>query len=205
MNLPLHYYPVFMLLLSLLGAGCTGKTPQAHYYTLSSLEGNGAALHSAGLPDGILIGIGAVKFPDELDRSSIVTRSGKNRLVVDEFHRWGGALEKAFTRTFAENLAFLLKTDRIVTRPWDRNSRPDVRISLDIRQFTGELGEYALLDSTWSVFLKGVDMPAVVRRTAIKKPVNGNSYDALVAAQSQAVFVLCEEIAASLSEQLPVE
>jgi uncharacterized lipoprotein YmbA len=203
MNPRIYLYFALSLLITLLGAGCTGKTPQSVYYTLNAAEDTDVAFQLTAPLKDILIGIGSVKFPDELDRPSIVTRSGQNRLEVNEFHRWGGSLEKNFTRVMVENLSTLMKTDQVMTRPWERYFKPDVRITLDIRQFDGRLGEYAALNLTWMAFEKNKDEPTIARRSNIKEPVTDSSYDALVAAQSRATSRLCQEIAEALL-QLPM-
>ncbi|MBC2734136.1 MAG: membrane integrity-associated transporter subunit PqiC [Desulfobacteraceae bacterium] len=185
-------------------AGCFGTTPPAVFYSLTPI-GDTAAIQPHGAEGKIAIGIGPVKFPDELNRPSIVTRSGRNRLEVDPFHRWGGSLEKNFTRVMEENMALLVKTDRVMTRPWERYFQPDVRLALDIRQFDGRLGEYASLNVTWMIVGPEGDAPLLVRRTIIQEAVANDSYDALVDAQSRAVARLCREIAEALSEQIPMQ
>jgi len=184
--------------------GCFGTSPPSVFYRLTPIEDT-AAVQTRAVGGGIAIGIGPIKFPDELDRFSIVTRTGRNRLEINEFHRWGGSLEKNFTRVMEENLALLTKTDQVMTRPWERYFQPDVRLALDIRQFDGRLGEYASLNVTWMVIGPEGDVPLLVRRTIIQEAVADDSYDALVDAQSRAVARLCREIAEALSKQLPTQ
>ena len=105
----MYYFLALCMLIALVGAGCTGKTPQAVYYTLNVTKDADAALQATVPPQDILVGIGSVNFPDELDRSSIVTRTGLNRLEINEFHRWGGSLKKNFTRVVVENISILMK------------------------------------------------------------------------------------------------
>ena len=179
-------------------AGCLGKTPSAVYYTLSPMA---AEAGRPALPESDLaIGIGPVKFPDELDRPAIVTRSGSNRLEVNAFHRWGGSLEKNVTRVIEENLSYLLQTDQVMARPWERYFQPDVRIAVDIRRFDGRLGEYAALNATWVLIDPEEDASLHVGRTIIQEATDGEGYDALVAAQSRALGLLCREIAVGLSK-----
>lgn len=201
MNLRMYYFLAPCLLITLLVAGCTGKTPQAVYYTLNVTKDTDEALQAIVVPQDILVGVGSVKFPDELDRPSIVTRSGLNRLEVNEFHRWGGSLKKNFTRVVVENISILMQTDQVMARPWERYFQPDVRIAFDISQFDGRLGEYATLNLTWMAFRKEKDEPLIVRRSDIREPVTDNTYDALVAAQSRAIFRLCREITEALLQQ----
>jgi uncharacterized lipoprotein YmbA len=183
-------------------AGCFGTTPPAVFYSLTPI-GDTAAIQPQAAEGKIAIGIGPVKVPDELNRAAIVTRSGRNRLEINPFHRWGGSLEKNFTRVMEENLALLVKTDQVVTRPWERYFQPDVRLAMDIRQFDGRLGEYAFLNATWMIVGPEGDEPLLVRRTIIQEAVADDSYDALVDAQSRAVARLSREIAEALSKQFP--
>jgi len=191
---------ILCLLVMGLGAGCTGTTTPAIFYTLSPINDSGS-MQPAAMSEPMAIGIGPVKFPDELDRASIVTRSGRNRLEINEFHRWGGSLEMNFTRVMEENLALLMKTDKVMARPWERYFELDVRIAMDIRQFDGRLGEYASLNVTWLIVGPEGDTPLLVRRTIIQEAVADDSYDALVDSQSRAVAKLCREIAGALSER----
>jgi uncharacterized lipoprotein YmbA len=181
-------------------SGCFGTSPPAVFYRLTPIEDAGTARPLAA-ESKIAIGIGPIKFPDELDRSSIVTRTGRNRLEVNAFRRWGGSLEKNFTRVMEENMALLMKTDKVMARPWERYFQPDVRLALDIRQFDGRLGEYASLNVTWMVVGPEGDTPLIVRRTIIQEAVADDSFDALVDAQSRAVAELCREISGALSER----
>ena len=175
-------------------AGCFGTTPPSVYYTLRPME-RPAATPLAMAAEPLAVGIGPIKFPDELNRPAIVTRSGRNRLEVNEFHRWGGTLENNVTRVMEENLALLLKTDQVMARPWERYFQPSVRIALDIRQFDGRLGEYASLNATWMIIGPEGDTPLLVRRTIIQEAVMGEGYDGLVDAQSRALAGLCRQIA----------
>lgn len=179
--------------------GC-GRTPQAVYYTLSSIEDDAELASSSKALNDVAIGIGQVKFPDELDKLSIVTQIDRNKLVLNEVHRWAGPLKNNFTQIVVENLAYLLQTDKVMARPWESYFTPDYRINMDVQQFSGRLGEHALLKVTWVVIDKQKESKATVRRTVIKEPVADSSYLALVAAQSRALAGLSQEIAALLRE-----
>ncbi len=193
-----NLYISLILLVVFLGVGCTGTSRQAIYYTLSSIEDETTTFQPTTSPDHLGIGIGPIKFPDELSRSSIVTRESQNQLQVHEFHRWGGSLKKSFSRVMVENMAHLMDTDQVMARPWELYFQPDFRIALDIKRFDGRLGEYALLNTTWVIFEKKADKPAFVHRSLIKEPVSDMSYEAFVGAQSRALRKLCQEISSTL-------
>lgn len=204
MNPRMYPYVVLSLVVMGLWTGCFGTTPPAVFYSLTPIENVATTLPPAA-EGKIAIGIGPIKFPDELNRPSIVTRSGRNRLEVNQFHRWGGSLEKNFTQVMEENLALLVKTDQVMARPWERYFQPDVRLALDIRQFDGRLGEYASLNVTWMIVGPEGDTPLLVRRTIIQETVTEKGYEALVDAQSRAVAKLCREIAEVLLERFAAQ
>jgi uncharacterized lipoprotein YmbA len=183
-------------------AGCLGKTPSAVYYTLSPTASEVARPARPAAGD-LAVGIGPVKLPDELDRAAIVTRSGSHRLEINEFRRWGGSLKKNVTRVIEENLAYLLQSDRIMSRPWEGHFQPDVRIALDIRRFDGRLGEHAELNATWVLIDPEDGTQLHVGRTILQEATEGDDYDALAAAQSRALARLCREIADALTDQYP--
>ena len=191
-------YRLLIFLIILPFSGCTGTSPSALYYTLSPIEKNSIPDQSTIVPVDFAIGIGPVTFSDQLDRPAIVTQTGKNQININEFHRWAGSLQQNFTRVMTQNLAILLKTDQVMARPWERYFKPDIRITVDIQKFGGQLGEFAELETTWIIIEEGKDVEAVVHRSAIKEAVTDESYEALVAAQSKALASLCEEIAKAL-------
>ncbi len=194
------YIALLLLAFLLASAGCGGRTPQAKYYTLNPIEEPSEKTTSAQSPNSVSLGIGPIKFPDELERPSIVTRIGKNRLEVNEFRRWGGSLEKNFSRVMVENLSYLLQTDKVVARPWERYFQPDFRIAINVQQFSGRLGKFASLKATWMIFKNKTDLPLLVRKTSLQESVSANDYDAFVAAQSRVLAMLCQEITIALQD-----
>jgi hypothetical protein len=44
----------------------------------------------------------------------IVSRSGENSLIVDEFNRWGGDFQSDIQRVIGENISILLPTDQVI-------------------------------------------------------------------------------------------
>ncbi|HTR44617.1 MAG TPA: ABC-type transport auxiliary lipoprotein family protein, partial [Thermodesulfovibrionales bacterium] len=64
-------------------AGCAGSPPST-FYQLSSLGGQTQVTREGAPDQSLIIAIGPVRMPDYLDRSQIVTRSGKNELKLAE-------------------------------------------------------------------------------------------------------------------------
>jgi uncharacterized lipoprotein YmbA len=186
---------------ALVFGGCFGKSGPTTFYTLNPIKEAPAAAPISAAAE-FNIGIGPVKFPAELDRQRIVTRSGRNRIEINEFHRWGGSLEANFVRVLTENLAHLLNNNRVLAQPWTRYFDPDYRVAMDVRRFDGRLGESASLNATWMILKAGSDKALVVRQTIVQEAITAKGFDALVAAQSAATATISREIAAELQKQI---
>jgi uncharacterized protein len=183
----------FSLMLFLLW-GCA-SSPASRFYTLSSLPSAGKGGEGKPLAKGLVIGVGPIKFPEYLERLEIVTRSSGETINRAEFDLWAGSLKDSFMRTLAENLSILLETDKIILYPSAGVITTDFRIVMDIVQFEGALGEQVSLVARWAI-KKGKDnSEGTVQRSQITRPVQGSDYQALVAALSQALAGLSQEIA----------
>jgi uncharacterized lipoprotein YmbA len=184
-----------LALVVLLFAGCRSTPPPTVFYALTAVTKADTASQSPTPKGDFAVGIGPVQLPGYLDRPQLVTRAAPDRLVLSEFHRWGGSLRQDFPRVLAENVAALLGTDRVLAYPWGDRLDPAYRVALDVQQFDGALGEAVVLKVTWIVSGREGKSPLAVRKTEIHEPVSGKDYDALVAAQSRAVAALSREIA----------
>jgi uncharacterized lipoprotein YmbA len=184
---------IFMALVFL--AGCRSATSPIEFYTLTPLTSASEADKVAGLGDNIAIGVGPVQIPKIIDRPQIVTRIGPNKINVDEFHRWAGSVYEDFLRVVTMNLSLLLQSNLVASYPWEEYFDPDYRIFMEIQQFDGRLGQYALLDLTWTVTGREARDVLLVRRSLIKEPVQGEDYDAFVAAKSRILATLSHEMA----------
>jgi uncharacterized lipoprotein YmbA len=183
------------LFIAVLLAGCGGGPTPVEFYTLNSLNGMPQQANLADADQNIAIGIGPVKIPRILDRPQIVTRTGPNKIKVDEFHRWAGPLGAGFAQVLAENISLLLATDRVAVYPWEVDFKPQYRIALDIRYFEGQLGENVVLDVVWRVSGQESQKIQATKVSVINEPLPAADYEALVAAKSQAIAQLSREIA----------
>ena len=191
-----------LALVALLFAGCRSTPPPTAFYTLTAVTKAETAGQSPAPKGDFAVGIGPVQIPEYLDRPQLVARAAPDKLVLSEFHRWGGSLRQDFPRVLAENVAALLGTDRVLEYPWGDRLDPTYRVALDIQQFDGQLGETVVLRVTWIVTGREGKTPLSVRKSDIQEPVSGKDYDALVAAQSRAVAALGREIAGEIRRLL---
>jgi uncharacterized lipoprotein YmbA len=186
---------LLVLLIAVLLAGCGGSAPPVEFYTLNSLSGMKQQVNPANADQNIAIGVGPVEIPKILDRPQIVTRTGPNKVKMDEFHRWAGPLEAGFAQVLAENISLLLATNQVAVYPWEVDFKPHYRIALDIRHFEGQLGENVVLDVVWRVSGRDSQKIQAVKTSVIKEPLSAADYETLVAAKSQAIAQLSREIA----------
>ena len=184
---------IFMVLVLL--AGCRSATTPVEFYTLSPLTAATEADKVAGLGDKIAVGIGPLQMPKIIDRPQIVTRIGPNKINVDEFHRWAGSVYEDFLRVVTMNLATLLQSNRVAAYPWEEYFDPDYRVYMEVQQFDGRLGQYVQLNITWTITGREVREILLVRKSLIREPVQGEGYDAFVAAKSRILATLSRQIA----------
>ena len=173
----------------LLLSGCT-TVPQTQFYTL---ESTAPALEKASST--LTLAIGPIDLPEFLDRPQMVLRDGNNRLLFDEFHRWGGALDQEIERVLAGRLAAQLGTQRIYGYPSRIVANSDYRIALDIRAFDGNLDGTVQLDVAWSLIDDRSAAVLDVQRASYREAVTQPEHAAYAAALGQLLERLGEDLA----------
>ena len=188
---------ILLLVMTVLLSGCFGSGgPATRFYLLSSLPEAGRRLSvSERAP---AIGVGPVRFPDYLDRPEIATGSNPNQLNLSELHQWAEPLKNNFERVLGENLALLIPTDSIVSFPWDRSTRIDYQIKLDVIRFLVDEHDNAALVARWRIVDWKERKTVTIRKSEIRMPVEGSGYEAIAAAQSRTLARLSEEIAGAI-------
>lgn len=187
---------IHVILPLLLGAllGACVSTPPTSFYALSS-----SMVEPPARPSPLLIAVGPVDLPRYLERPQIVSRSSDNRLKVDEFNRWGGALEEEIVRVLGDQLGRRLGTQRIYNYPSRIAAETDYRVALDIRTFDGSLGGGVVLDVTWSLIDDRSGEAVLVRQQRYPAQAASPGYEAYAAAMSDALAQLGSDIATVLA------
>ena len=143
------------------------------------------------------MGIGPIKFPGYLDRQQFVTRISQNRFAVAENDRWAEPLEENFSRVLSQNLSILLQTNRIVAFPWERNQRPTYQVQVEVLRFEPNAEQIVELWARW-IILDDAKKPIGMKESFLTQPTRDKSTEASVAAMSEVVGGLSQEIAASI-------
>jgi uncharacterized lipoprotein YmbA len=185
-----------ILTLILFQAACSlgGPSRPSEFYVLSAEPGTAVA--AVGVPDrGFSVGLGPVSLPDMLDRPQIVTRPDTNRINLAEFDRWGGDLNRSLVRVLSQNLMNRLGTDRVFPFPWSSSDRPNFQVVIHFFRFDGELGTAAHIGGVWRLLHGAGGCELAAQRFGIEKQPAGEGYAEFVAAMSQAVAELSQQIA----------
>jgi uncharacterized protein len=187
---------VILALAAIFLGGCRSQSPR--FYALSPIQEEQGFSKRQSSTQNAVIGIGPVKLAEYLDESLIVTRTSDNELAKAQFNRWVGSFKDNFINVLADDLGFLLSTERIYLYPWRLSVPIDYQVVVDVVRCDGRLGDAAWLEARWSIF-KGSEKKLVkTHRSSIREPVLGADYAALVAAQSRGVAALSQEIATAI-------
>jgi uncharacterized lipoprotein YmbA len=184
-------------LIAVVLCGCA-SSPPSRFYILSSLKNPEPAKPANSAAPAIVVAVGPIVIPDYLDKPGIVTRSGKNELNVNDFHRWAGDLESILSRTVIENLSALLPIDRFSVVRWSPGMQAPVpityRLTMDVMRFDVTPSDAAFFETGWTLSGKEKE-PMLMRRSVISAPVKGTDYDEMVAAMSKTIEDFSREIA----------
>jgi uncharacterized protein len=191
-------FPVILVIVAILLGGCLGRSQTPRFYALSPMQEDQEISKRKNPAHNAVIGIGPVKLADYLDESQIITRTSDNQLVKAEYDRWVGSLNDNLTNVLADNIGFLLPTDRIHRYPWRTSVPIDYQVVVDVVRCDGRLGEAAWLEARWSLFGGPEKKLLRTKRSSLREPVTDASYAALVAAQSRALATLSQDIAEAI-------
>ena len=188
--------PVILAIAAIFLGGCRSQTPR--FYALNPIQEDQVTSKRKSPAQNAVIGIGPVKLADYLDQSMIVTRTSDNQAVKAEYDRWVGSFKDNFINVLADNLGFLLPTERIYLYPWRVSVPIDYQVVLDVVRCDGRLGDAVWLEVRWSI-LGGPEKKLLkTHRSSMHEPVSGADYAALVTAQSRAIAKLSQEIAEAI-------
>lgn len=189
---------VALVLAMPLATGCA-SSPPVRFYVLTPLAGTAPAARTPG--PGVVVA--AVRLPEYLERPQLVTRSGDNRLHLEEYHQWGGNLAKDLTRVMAENLSLLLASDAVVAAPHTLRMRPDYRVEIEVLRFERAGDARVHLAAKWWL-QRGPDGTPLASPTTVlaSEPLpEGASAELTVASMSGLYGELSRAIAQAISQQ----
>ena len=190
-----------LLAFTALITGCLGSSRPSRFYTLAPLQVRDDA---SSIAVDETLAIGPVEVPDYVDRQQIVTRTGANELVVAEFDRWGASLENEVSGSLVATLRERLGSKSIAVAPWRSgvlSGGPTYRAAVSVSRFDGTPGQSVVLQSRWELIARGggTEQSLGVRETTISEKIEGEGYDALVAAMQRALVRFGQQMADSIA------
>jgi uncharacterized lipoprotein YmbA len=188
---------VLFIFVAIFLSGCLGRSPSPTFYALTPVQDQVISRRSSPVKNAV-IGIGPVKLAEYLDDSLIVTRTSDNELAKAQFNRWVGSFKDNFVNVLADDIGFLVPTERIYLYPWRLAVPIDYQVTADVVRCDGRLGDAAYLEARWSIFQGPEKKLLKMHRSNIRESVTGPNYASLVAAQSRAVAKLSEEIVTAI-------
>lgn len=187
------------VVLAALVSGCLKKSQPTSFYTLSSTVEDQRLTGEKSFAGNVAIGIGPISLADYLTQSRIVTRIDDNMVGRAEFDQWSGSFKNNIVNALADDISYLLGTDKVFVFPWRSFIPIDYQIIVEIIRFDGKPGDQAALEARWTV-LKGKDKLIIdIKRSSIQETIDTPDYVGLVAAQSRALGKLSSEIAQSIN------
>lgn len=184
--------------LSLIAAvlvGC-GSSPPTHYYTLTAVAPASGGNSEKGSAE-YSVSVGPVTLPEMVDRPQLVVRVGANQVALVDQHRWAEPLTSEIPRVIAENLSQLLGARQVVTFSQNLVRDPEYRVLVDIQHFDSMVGQTVTIDALWTVRRASGGEPRT-GRSLVQEPIEGDGYDALVAAHGRALATVSGHIAESI-------
>jgi len=183
-------------------SGCLG-TVSSRPTQLFVLTATETAVESGIRATNLRLTVGRIRLPERLNRPQIVTRSGPNEVRADDYAQWAEALEKSVPRVLSENLAKRTGTDQVFVSPWPSPIESDLRLEGSILEFEGDREGKVSLVVRWRWVRADGSEAQPLRASGYVVTAADSSTEALVAAMSQALGALSDDLAAALEAPRP--
>jgi uncharacterized lipoprotein YmbA len=180
---------ISILVMAVLAVGCS--TAPSRFYSLAS-----TSTADGTPPTTAAVMVGPVTIPAAVDQPEFVVQVAPNRVEVNEFNRWVSPLNDSIARAVAGDLVVLLGTPEVANSQL-ANFIPDYRVTIDVQRFESIQGQAAVVEAVWTV-RKSAGGEVRSGRTVAREAVQGQGFDALAAAHSQAIAKMSGDIAAAI-------
>lgn len=184
----------FLALSTLMITGCS--SPKFTYYSLSADSSSQSPL--AGKE--IRVMVGPVSLPPSIDLPQIVIQGKGNQIEVLEYQRWSGSLKSEIGRVIAANLSQELKISDIRNFTQSTQTNFNYQILIDVQNLQSKLGDSVSVDVLWTIKPSADKNEAKLKmgRSLVSEPVTNEGVQALVDAQSRALYRVSKNIARSM-------
>ena len=184
--------------LALLLGGCIPSTPPAQFFTLTP-EIAESERGSVSVPVNT-IGVGPIDLPRYLMRPQMVSRAENNRLIIDEFARWGDSLDLQLGRTVTQNLTDLCGDTLVLPFPWRTDFEPNLRVIGDVTRFDVDDGGTVRFDVRWAVTDVATHQALSIHDSNYVGSADPSDPSSIAAGMSKVLAQFSREAAAALAE-----
>jgi uncharacterized lipoprotein YmbA len=176
---------ISIVMTAAIAVGCS--TAPSRFYSLAS-----TSTADGTPPTTAAVMVGPVTIPAAVDQPEFVVQVAPNRVEVNEFNRWVSPLSDSIARAVAGDLVVLLGTPEVANSQL-ANFVPDYRVTIDVQRFESIQGQAAVVEAVWTV-RKTAGGEIRSGRTVAREAVQGQGFDALAAAHSQAIAKMSVDI-----------
>ena len=183
-----------VIVVSLFFLTACGRSPDSQFYLLSPLP---PQHHKVKSYKELRIGITQINSPAFTRKPEFIIHHSKNRVELDEFHRWAELLHNNIQEVIVANLMTLLPHALILNTPWDSKFNQSYQLRIDISQFEVDIYGHSVLRADYLIYnADGVSQKGTLyyHRKAPRTTV-----DALVASMNDNLNRLCVDIAKKLA------
>ena len=185
---------LYAMLASAMLSACA-SAPVTRFYVLNSVAHD----TSPAATNGPAVVIRDVRLPQYLERPQLVTRNGDHRIQIAEEAQWAGNLQQDMVRVLTENLAQMLKSDRVFSAPHNGPLKPDFRVDIEILRFEQGPDRRVVLSARWWL-VRGdanvmLEAPSVV---LVGQVLDERGVEPLVASMSSVYAEFAQRIARSI-------
>lgn len=194
-------YPVCIISSLAFMVGCASfiqNSPEPRFYALKTMGKNQAAAKLT-IPPGILIGVGPVNVPENLNRPQIVTQNTDKTLAIAQFDRWSEPLDSALAHGISENLRVLLPSAVIQTYPWNAAIPVKYQVIMDVIRLVSDLKKNMTFVVQWSVVASKDNKVMLIKKSEFSEPIKADNYAGLVETLSLGCASLSNQIASGIA------
>jgi uncharacterized protein len=149
------YYPR-LVLAWLVSAGVGCASAPVHYYTLTPLPEKSSPAQETILA----IDVRVVHMPPQLNRSELMVRTGPAEVTLLENERWASPVNDEIKD------ALRVELQRRLAMAGLPSTATMLTLDLDVRHLEAQLGQFALLEASWSATLSASGQAATRAGTA---------------------------------------
>lgn len=182
----------FICGLFLVLCACSFRSPDSTFYMMNS-DGLSPVSERK-----INVAVARVKVPDLLDRAQMVAyEKNSDEVQILEFNRWGESFPDMLQATITNDLMAYLP-NAFIKRTYFDNANMTYSVNVEINTLKVYRDDKVVLSAWWNISNAG---GAVIKRDQVsyEVPVQGNSIQDMVNAQSEAVHKMSRDIAETLA------